>query len=289
MRQVVEGAQGGTTMIRIGLGVVLGALSLACAPTIKYLEPVGDVSFPVKGSSELNAKLYRPQGEGPFPAVVLMHNCSGLGAGSTGLENVALLLRDSGYVALAVNSFSWPWRRVFNTCDDPSTPPTSLERLEDAFAARRYLSSLAFVDTSRIGLVGWGHGGVTALMIWSQDPRVAAQVGRQNLAPFAAVAAYYPYCLDLDVRSASAPLLILIGEDDDFCPATLCMSLVPHATKLGRDASITIYPGATAAFDSLEGGERVDFQGHHLAPDPAAGKDSRERLLAFFGRTLKKP
>lgn len=142
-------------------------------------------------------------------------------------------------------------------CDDPSTPPTSLERLEDAFAARRYLSSLAFVDTSRIGLVGWGHGGTTALMAWAQDDRVAAQVGRQNLAasgPFAAVVAYYPYCLDMNVRSASAPLLILIGEDDDFCPATLCMSLVPHATKLGRDASIKIYPGATAAFDSLEGG-----------------------------------
>jgi dienelactone hydrolase len=124
------------------------------------------------------------------------------------LENVALLLRDSGYVALVVNSFSWPWRRVHNICDDPSTPPTSLERLEDAFAARRYLSSLAFVDRSRVGLVGWGHGGVTALMAWSQDPRVAAQVGRQNLAVsgnFAAVAAYYPYCLDLDVGSASAP------------------------------------------------------------------------------------
>lgn len=281
-------------MIRIGLGVVIGALSLACAPTIKYLEPIGDVSFPVKGTSEVNAKLYRPKGDGPFPAVVLMHNCSGLGAGSTGVENVALLLRDSGYVALVVNSFSWPWRRVFHICDDPSTSPTSLERVEDAFAARRYLSSLAFVDASRIGLVGWGHGGTTALMTWAQDPRVAAQVGRQNLAlsgtpPFAAVAAYYPYCLDLDIRSASAPLLILIGENDDFCPATLCMSLVPHATKLGREASIMIYPGATAAFDSVEGGKGFEFQGHRLTPDPAAGKDSRERLLAFFGRTLKKP
>ena len=65
-------------MIRIGLGMVLGALSLACAPTIKYLEPVGDVSFPVTGTLELNAKLYRPQGGGPFPAVVLMQL---LGAG----------------------------------------------------------------------------------------------------------------------------------------------------------------------------------------------------------------
>lgn len=75
-------------MARIGLGLVSGALALACAPTLKYVEPVGDVSFSVKGSVELNAKLYRPKGGGPFPAVVLMHNCSGLGAGSTGLPRI---------------------------------------------------------------------------------------------------------------------------------------------------------------------------------------------------------
>jgi dienelactone hydrolase len=67
------------------------------------------------------------------------------------------------------------------------------------------------------------------------------------------------------------------------------MSLVPHATRLGRDASITIYPGATAAFDSVDGGKTIELQGHRLTPDPAAGQDSRRRLLAFFDRTLKKP
>jgi dienelactone hydrolase len=279
-------------MTRIGLGVVLGALLLACAPTMKYVEPVGDVSFQVKSNIELVAKLYRPPGDGPFPAVVLMHGCAGMGAGTTGMENVASLLRDSGYVALIVNSFSWPWRRVHSVCDDPSTPPTSLERAEDAFAAKRYLSSLAFVDASRIGLVGWSHGGTTALMAWGQDPRVAAQVGRENLAvsgTFAAVAAYYPYCGDLNPRKASAPVLILIGERDTWCPAIECQTLMTVATRLGRDPSITIYPSATHAFDSVDGGKSIEFNGARLTPDPAASRDSRKRLLAFFDRTLKKP
>jgi dienelactone hydrolase len=108
-------------MTRIGRGMVLGALAPACAPTVEY------------------------------PDAWLR----GTGGRSTGLENVALLLRDPGHVALVVDSFSWPSRRVFTVCDDPSgESPTSLERVEDAFAARRYLASLTFVDSSRIGLVG---------------------------------------------------------------------------------------------------------------------------------------
>jgi dienelactone hydrolase len=272
----------GTTMARIGLGVVLAALALACAPTLRYVEPVEDVSFPVKASVELSGLLYRPNGRGPFPAVVLMHGCAGLAGSITSMENVALLLRDSGYVALVVDSFFQ--RGVHNVCDNPAgKSPSFSERVDDAFAARRYLSSLAFVDSSRIGLVGWSHGGITALITWTQNSAVS------GTAPFAAIAAYYPYCSKADVSSASAPLLILIGERDDWTPAFLCQDLVANATALGRDTSITIYPGATHAFDSVIGGKSIEVQGHRLTPDPAAGRDSRERLLAFFGRTLKRP
>jgi dienelactone hydrolase len=210
-----------------------------------------------------------------------MHGCNGLGAGSTGLENVALLLRASGYVALVVNSFSW--RGVNMVCGDLAASPTFGERVEDAFGAKRYLSSLSFVDSSRIGLVGWSHGGITAMETRARSS--AASGG----APFAAIAAYYPYCAIEDASSATAPLLILIGERDDWCPAPQCQRLVAHAASLGRDASIKVYPGATHAFDSVAGGKSMEFLGHRLTPDPAAARDSRELLLGFFDRTLKKP
>lgn len=285
-------------MPRIHPGLVLGLFALACAPTAKYVEPVQvepvqDVSFAVKDNGprafhrtgpdtiELAGRLYRPSGSGPFPAVVLMHGCAGFGVGSTGLENVALLLRDSGYVALAVNSFSW--RGVHSVCGDLAGSPTFSERVEDALGAKRYLASLSFVDPSRIGLIGWSHGGMTAL---ETRARSSAASGA---APFAAIAAYYPYCASEDASSASAPLLILTGERDDWCPAAQCQRFAAHAASLGRDVSIKIYPGATHAFDSVDGGKSIDFLGHRLTPDPAAARDSRELLLAFFNRTLKKP
>ncbi len=258
------------------------------------MEQVGAVSFPVKDAGrrafhridkdtiELTASLYRPKGGGPFPAVVLMHGCTGLGAGSNGLENAALLLRDSGYVALVINSFSW--RGVNTVCDDPlGKSPTSLERVEDALAARRYLSSLRFVDSRRIGLVGWSHGGTTALMTWARD---SAAAGNDS---FSAVAAFYPYCMSEAVGSVSAPLLILIGEKDDWCPADLCQRFVTDLTAPGRDISIAVFPGATHAFDSVDGGKAIEFQGHRLVADPVASQAARERLLGFFDRTLKKP
>jgi dienelactone hydrolase len=153
--------------------------------------------------------------------------------------------------------------------------------VEDAMGASRYLASLPFVDPARIGLVGWSHGGITALETWARGS--AAPGG----APFAAIAAYYPYCAADDAAGTRVPLLIVIGDRDDWCPATACQRLVAQAASLGRDAAVRTYPGATHAFDSVEGGKSIDYLGHRLTPDPAAARDSRELLLAFFGRTLR--
>ena len=124
--------------------------------SVGHVEPIRDVAVPVNSFFELAGYLYRPLGTGPFPAVVLMHNCAGVEGTITAMENVAFQLRDAGYVALVEDSFSE--RHVSFVCDDPAhKPPTSPGRVEDAFAASRYLASLAFVDANRIGLVGWSH------------------------------------------------------------------------------------------------------------------------------------
>ena len=265
-------------MRRRALAVTLAAFALACASATKSVKPGESVGIPLgfHTSIKLSANLYRPQGDGPFPAVVLMHDCPGV---ETMQLQVAKLLSDSGYVTLVVDSLSG--RHVFDLCDDPDRKsPTASERVEDAVAAKEYLSSLAFVDSNHIGLVGWAHGGVTALMTWAGESYAAA-----GFTPYAAVVAYYPYCLPVNLDSVG-PLLILIGEADDWVPAELCQDLVKTAaTAHGRDASIAIYPRATHRFD---GNDNAYYMGHLYARDTAATRDSHERLLAFFDRTLKK-
>ena len=67
-----------------------------------------NLDFP-SGISGLSipAKLFKPDGEGPFPAVVIMHDCSGLGPRSSGSPaRWARELLQQGYVVLIPDSFS---------------------------------------------------------------------------------------------------------------------------------------------------------------------------------------
>ncbi|HET6438821.1 MAG TPA: dienelactone hydrolase family protein [Anaeromyxobacter sp.] len=262
--------------------MLLAVLGMAAAQG--GLEPPVAVSFPADGPLELSGRLYRPSGSGPFPAVVLLHGCDGMVASMAQMEKVAATLSGSGYVVLAVDSFG-P-RGVRTVCDDSMLikSPDPRERVGDAIAAKRYLSTLASVQSSHVGLIGWAHGGTTALMAWA---RAAEPSGG---APFAAIAAYYPVCgvMGLDIRASNTPLLIFIGDRDDVVSASGCRSLIENAIQIRRrDLSIEVYPGATHLFDGPPGGEKsVTIGRHSFAFDEAAAQDSRERLLAFLKRTL---
>jgi len=277
-----EPRRGNVGLLVTRIAAVLARLADASEPSSAHaVKAVSDVTIPFSAPppSALSGKLHRPQGDGPFPAVVLMHTCVGPGPGP---GKMALRLREAGYVALEVDSFG---RRGVKTACGPEHP-TPVDRVEDAFAARRYLSSLPFVDPQRIALVGWSHGGSAALWTWARNSDEA------RAASFAAIAAYYPMCFidtdlyeDEDVASATAPLLILIGDRDEVTPTSLCRSFVDLARKLGRDASMAEFAGATHAFDEIE--QPTEFQGHRQVPDPAAALAAGERLLRFLDGVLK--
>jgi dienelactone hydrolase len=242
----------------------LFALLCACQPAFRV---------PVSESLALDARLYRPDGPGPFPAVVLMHGCSGLTAVQ---ESAARLLRDRGYVALVVDGFSA--RGVETTCGRAYASPTPRERVEDARAAVRQLETLPYVDPRRVALVGWSHGGLTALLAWAEGSRPPG-------APFCAVAAFYPHCSVPDDGAAGrVPLLVLIGGADDWTPPSLCQTFAAGASARGRDVSLVVYPGATHSFDRE--GAATTYAGHLLVPDRGARRDARERLIGFLDGAL---
>ena len=74
------------------------------------------VQFPVTSflgeTTMLSGRLMRPEGDGPFPAVVLLHGCNGMSYDDTWAENFLL---PWGYVLLEIDSFG-P-RGVNNVCD----------------------------------------------------------------------------------------------------------------------------------------------------------------------------
>lgn len=118
-------------------------------------------ALPQAEGTPLIGYLSRPEGSGPFPAVVVMHGCGGLGAR---LKNdVAEQLLAQGYVVLVVDSFAT--RNIKTTCHSTRSDGefTRTDRVYDAYGALNLLSTYSFVDAQRVALMGFSAGGVSAL------------------------------------------------------------------------------------------------------------------------------
>src|SRR4029453_16188834 len=101
----------------------------------------------------------RPDGAGPFPAVVLLHGCHGVSAST---RQWAAWFRARGYVALIVDS--WAPRGIRDGCV-PGPDISNTERFDDAIGAVRWLQARPYVDRRHIGVIGWSNGGVFALAV----------------------------------------------------------------------------------------------------------------------------
>ena len=107
----------------------------------------------------LRGLLMKPEGIGPFPAIVALHGCNGLfnkeGALVAREAAWAQTLTSHGYVVLFPDSFG-P-RDVATDCE--GRVRAWAERSYDAYGALRYLQAQSFVIGERIGVMGWSHGG----------------------------------------------------------------------------------------------------------------------------------
>jgi dienelactone hydrolase len=262
-------------------------------------------AFP-DAAEEIPIEVQKPGGAGPFPAVVIAHDCSGLGPRSSGAPGRwARELVARGYVVLIPDSFS---TRGFpgGLCTDARPGRNAVRpavRASDVYAALAHARTLAEVDGARVGLLGGSHGGSTTLAAMLARDGDAAPLATEKRAGFAAAVALYPACAPSGRTWASAsgvyhplaPLLILIGEKDDWTPAAHCQTLVEAARAAGYPVAIKVYPGAHHSFDSASPVRYLPARINPNAPggrgattggDPQAWADAIREVLAFFGKHL---
>lgn len=192
---------------------------------------------------QLVGDLRLPDGNGPFPAVILVHGCAGKGYAEPTWVPV---LKEWGYATFAIDSFT-P-RGFSEVCTDP-WKLISLERVADVYGALRILATHPKINKDAIALMGWSHGGITTV-------NAATMWAKQNFAPdgnptFKAFFPFYPYCNPKypEREEISAPVRIHTGEADDWTPAKPCSDWVDGLKAKGADASITLYKGAGHGFD----------------------------------------
>ena len=248
------------------LAVILSSSTLA-AESVTF---VGLSPTPGQDQLILKANLVKPEGNGPFPAVIMMHGCSGETPYQDAWENRFV---QWGYVVLRVDSLTPRKKKTF--CDMPA--PTTKPRAQDAYDAKTYLVELPFVDKQKIGLIGWSHGGSAALYVVDDLTPIER---RGN--PFQCAVLFYPYCFS--IYNLNAPLLILTGEKDDWCPPAGCKSLVT-SNKSQFEIELKIYENADHCFD-WEGLDMV-YQGHTLKYNPVAAKDAVSQVQNFLAKYLK--
>src|SRR5262245_61234638 len=181
------------------------ALASCAAPAAS---PYHQVAVPQPTPATLSAELYLPRGQGPFPTLILLHGCGGLGPNVVAW---AQWLAWEGYAAFVLDSFGG--RGLRRVCGDSSVLSGGA-RATDVYAAAKYLATLPAVDATRLGAIGWSHGGWTVLRSAALEhlyPEVRLR-GR---------VVFYPYCGDVATYRAGPPLLILHGESDDWTPVEL--------------------------------------------------------------------
>jgi dienelactone hydrolase len=286
------------------VALVLSVAVAGCASTLSG--PSMATTTPSGTSEQIPIELVRPDGAGPFPAVVIMHDCSGLGRRSGGAPGRwATELVRRGYVVLMPDSFTTRGHPD-GVCTDASPSRDDVSprrRVRDAYAALAYLRALSYVDGAHVGLMGGSHGGSTILSSMIAPESDTDRLATEKRGGFAAAVALYPGCMasrrtwsHTGVYRPLAPLLILIGDKDDWTPAEPCRKLTEAAQQAGYPMTIKIYPGAYHSFDSYAPVRYVAARVNLNAPggrgattggDPAAWADSIHEVVAFFGRYLR--
>ncbi len=256
-------------------------------------------------ATTITAWLYRPQGAGPHPAVVALHGCSGLlersgrkrGEVMATPADWAKRLSSVGYVVLLPDSYG-P-RGIAEICSIKDRAEMSRARPYDAYGALVWLQAQPFVVPDRVALLGWSHGG--GAVVRSVEAKSEARPASLRHGGFRAAVAFYPACPDpknsksgREWRSA-APLLILIGESEDWTPVAPCRNLAEAAARRGEDVTLRVYAGAYHAFDSPNPGVRLRTGlatapggKAHSGQNPTARADAIERVPAFLHRHLRR-
>jgi dienelactone hydrolase len=227
-------------------------------------------------STTLDGTLFKPDGAGPFPAVVLLHGCGGI---RPHFVQWAGTIRNMGYVALLVDSFR-P-RGISSICaNSPTMAAMTRDRAADAYGALRHLKGLSFVDGDRVALMGWSHGG------WTTLEAMASPHYRSSPDQFRAAIAFYPWCRDALTEPFRVPVLVLIGGSDDWTPAKKCEDMQARLSPDAPPLRVQVYQGAHHDFDDVAA---RNCCGHTLQYKRDAAKDAEDQVQRFLAEHMSCP
>ncbi len=176
---------------------------ICCVPWICFGQEVEQLVIASTDGTQLKSLLLHPNAipsTTPRPVIVALHGCGGLYS-TTGINQgklnprhagMAQLMTANGYSILFPDSFSS--RGESNLCSQKfsSRKIKQSHRSDDVDGALLWLETQSWADTSKIALLGWSHGGSTALRSIDANRH---KVASRKLQPSTAIT-FYPGCSD---------------------------------------------------------------------------------------------
>jgi len=233
----------------------------------------------LNGGDHIQADLAKPDGAGPFPAVIVLHGCAGMH--ETTKQRLADELVGWGYVVLLVDSYAT--RRIDQACTS-SALATFYKRRPDAYGALVFLAGQTFVDPHRVAAVGFSAGGWVTLS--AAEPNSFERFDPPSNLRFRAAAAFNPPCQPAMARPG-IPTLIFIGALDDWTPAADCSDKIASWGNDGPSVELVVYPGAHHGFYYPHLQLGMSLFGHWMEYNGEAAENASHRLHQFLDRHLK--
>lgn len=218
------------------------------------------------GDDTVQGILYAPEGKGPFPAIIVVHEWWGL---NDWVKEQASKLAGEGYVALAIDLYRGKVAASPDEAHELMRGVPEDRATRDLRAAFSFLASQPNVKKDRIGSIGWCMGGGYALDVALEEPTLAATVIN-----------YGHLATDTDaLKKINAPILGLFGGQDRGIPPSDVQKFAQQLKQLGKKVDVTVYPDAGHAFENPN-----NKDGYR----PADAADAWKRTVTFLASTLKK-
>ena len=226
------------------------------------------------GDVDVPALVIRPEGEGKYPAVLFLHGRRGL---DDWVQRHARRIAARGFVVLAPDIYG---AHFIGT--HPIEHDYGLEK--DVNAAVDILLVREDVSTDKACLYSHTRGGYYAL-------KVATTFKRQEK-DIACYVSYYPHLQDPnapepqqvygyapEIDELTLPMLVFIGDEEQYQRRRVIETSVDVMKKKGRDATLVVYPGVGRGFDFRP-------QTVRTFADDLASRDAVQRAASFMRKHL---
>jgi carboxymethylenebutenolidase len=236
MKRLKRVLSGILILIVVFVVFLVGSVAVDFALDGGRLEAVTNTIVPgINGGPDVRAYVVKPQGEGPFPAVIMVHEFFGL---NESIVSKADLLAQEGYLVIAPDTFrgsttAWIPRAIYQVITTRSENVNT-----DLDSVYTWLESQPDVKSSRTAIAGFCYGGRTSLTYSLHNNRLAATVifyGSPETDP--AVLSNLP-----------GPVLGIFGGADQSIPLTQVTAFEQGLDAAGVPHQITVYNGQPHAF-----------------------------------------